>query len=163
MTYQMATKGSGWDIAETFARKAEGGGQGGSMFIRLKGDGDRVRVAFLGEPYTRNVTFDEGKFVAWEEGLRAKGLKPSARFAFNVWDLESKTVKVMELGKDFFTKVLEAKNKYGLDTAAFEVVRKGKPGDMKTTYSVLFDHNLTTEEQAAINGATPHDLADICS
>ena len=50
-----------------------------------------------------------------------------------------------------------AVKKYGLDVA-FELIRSGAKGDMKTSYGVLFDHKLEPSELAAIKAAPQIDI-----
>lgn len=80
--------------------------QGGSLWLKLAGDGDKAVVVFLGEPHPREVAFVDGKYVEVDEKMKAAGTKASLRVALNVALYDSKEVKVLEQGVMFF-KVLD--------------------------------------------------------
>ena len=49
-----------WQQTEEMAKKHD---QGGSLWLKLAGDGDKAVVVFLGEPHPREVAFVDGKYV----------------------------------------------------------------------------------------------------
>lgn len=149
----MAT--SMWERTEAMAQKHE---QGGSTWVKLANDGDKAVVVFLGEPFPREVSFVDGKYLPFDDKLRAQGLKPSLRVAFNVALFDTKEVKVLEQGVVFFKDLVRIREKYGLEKWAFEVQRHGAAKDPKTTYSILPEKQLTLEEQHEFRALPLHDL-----
>ena len=152
----MAT--SMWQQTEEMAKKHD---QGGSNWLKLAGDGDKAVVVFLGEPFPREVCFAEGKYVPYDDKAKAQGLKPSLRVALNVALFDSKEMKVLEQGVMFFKDLVRVREKYGLDKWAFEVQRHGAPKDPKTHYSILPEHQLSTEQQRSFQALPRHDLAKL--
>ncbi|WP_375757397.1 hypothetical protein [Corallococcus exercitus] len=137
--------------------------QGGSLWLKLAGDGDKAVVVFLGEPHPREVCFVDGKYVEFDDKLKAQGLKPSLRVALNVALFDSKEVKVLEQGVMFFKDLVRVREKYGLEKWAFEIQRHGAAKDPKTTYSILPEHQLSVEQQKAFQALPQHDLAKLYS
>lgn len=144
-----------WQQTEEMAKKHD---QGGSTWIKLANDGDKAVVVFLGEPYPREVCFIDGKYVRFDEKLKAAGQKASLRVALNVALYDTKEVKVLEQGVVFFKDLVQVRGKYGLDKWAFEVQRHGAAKDPKTTYSILPEHQLTPEQQKEFQTLPQHDL-----
>ncbi|MBI3184648.1 MAG: hypothetical protein HYZ28_21130 [Myxococcales bacterium] len=144
-----------WQQTEELAKKHD---QGGGQWVKLAGDGDKAVVVFLGEPYPREVCFVDGKYMPFDEKLKAQGLKPSLRVALNVALYDTKEVKVLEQGVVFFKDLVQIRAKYGLDKWAFEVQRHGAAKDPKTTYSLLPEHQLTPEQQKEFQALPQHDL-----
>ena len=70
-----------WQQTEEMAKKHD---QGGSLWLKLAGDGDKAVVVFLGEPHPREVAFVDGKYVEFDDKAKQAGLKPSLRVALNV-------------------------------------------------------------------------------
>ena len=87
-----------WQQTEEMAKKHD---QGGSLWLKLAGDGDKAVVVFLGEPHPREVAFVDGKYVEVDEKMKAAGTKASLRVALNVALYDSKEVKVLEQGVMF--------------------------------------------------------------
>jgi len=144
-----------WDQAEELAKQHE---ESGSLWLKLVNDKDHAVVVFLGAPFARDVCFIDGKYVLFDEALKAKGERPTARVAFNVALYDTKDVKIFEQGLTFFKDLKRVRDKYGVRNWAFEVQRHGAAKDPKTTYSILPDHQLTAEEQAAFQALVLHDL-----
>jgi hypothetical protein len=144
-----------WQQTEEMAKKHD---QGGGQWVKLAGDGDKTVVVFLGEPYPREVCFVDGKYMPFDEKLKAQGLKASLRVALNVALYDTKEVKVLEQGVVFFKDLVQIRAKYGLDKWAFEVQRHGAAKDPKTTYSLLPEHQLTPEQQKEFQALPQHDL-----
>src|SRR3972149_4189253 len=107
-----------WQQTEELAKKHD---QGGGQWVKLAGDGDKTVVVFLGEPYPREVCFVDGKYMPFDEKLKAQGLKASLRVALNVALYDTKEVKVLEQGVGFCKARVQIRAKYGLDKWAFEV------------------------------------------
>ena len=154
----MAT--SMWQQTEEMAKKHD---QGGSLWLKLAGDGDKAVVVFLGEPHPREVAFVDGKYVEVDEKMKAAGTKASLRVALNVALYDSKEVKVLEQGVMFFKDLVRVREKYGLEKWAFEIQRHGAAKDPKTTYSILPEHQLSVEQQKAFQALPQHDLAKLYS
>lgn len=147
-----------WQRTEEMAKKHD---QGGSLWLKLTGDGDRAVVVFLGDPYPREVAFVDGKYVDVDDAMKASGIKASLRVAFNVALYDSKEVKVLEQGVMFFKDLVRLREKYGLEKWAFEVQRHGAAKDPKTTYSILPEHQLSAEQQKVFQALAQHDLAKL--
>jgi hypothetical protein len=147
-----------WQQTAEMAKRHD---QNAGRWLRLQSDGDRAVVVFLGEPHPREVCFVDGKYVEFDEKLKAEGHKASLRIAINVALLESGEVKVLELGVMFFKDLVRVKEKYGLEKWAFEVQRHGAPKDPKTSYSILPEQALTPEQQAAFQSLEREDLANL--
>lgn len=147
-----------WEQTEQLAKKHD---QGGGLWLKLAGDGDKVVVVFLGDPHPREVCFAEGRYVEFDDKLKAQGHKPSLRVALNVALFDSKEVKVLELGVMFFKDLVRVRDKYGLEKWAFEIQRHGAAKDPKTTYTILPEHQLSAEQQKAFQALPLHDLAKL--
>jgi len=144
-----------WQQTEEMAKKHD---QGGSLWLKLGNDGDKAAVVFLGEPHPREVCFVDGKYMPFDEELKAQGLKPSLRVALSVALYDSKEVKVLEQGVMFFKDLVRVREKYGLEKWAFEIQRHGAAKDPETTYSILPEHQLSPEQQEAFQALPQHDL-----
>ena len=149
----MAT--SKWQQTEEMAKRHD---QGSSTWLKLGNDGDKAVVVFLGEPFPREVCFVDGKYMPFDDKLKAQGLKPSLRVALNVALYDTKEVKVLEQGVTFFKDLVRVREKYGIERWAFEIQRHGAAKDPKTTYSILPEHQLTPEQQKEFQGLKLNDL-----
>jgi hypothetical protein len=146
-----------WQRTEEMAKEHEQGGP----WLKLANDGDTAVVVFLGEPFPREVCFVDGKYLAFDDTLKAEGQKPSLRIALRVALYDSKEVKVLEQGLMFFKDLVRVREKYGLEKWAFEVQRHGAAKDPKTTYSILPEHQLSLEEQRAFNALPLFSLEEL--
>ncbi|MFP2895113.1 hypothetical protein [Corallococcus sp. 4LFB] len=144
-----------WEQTAAMAKQHE---QQGGAWLKLANDGDTTVVVFLGEPHPREVVFLDNKFVPFDEKLKAQGHKPSLRVALNAAVYGTREVKVLEQAVTFFNTLMELRAKYGMEKWAFEVKRRGAAKDPKTTYSILPDRQLTSEETAAFQELRLHDL-----
>ncbi len=142
-----------WERAEQFSHR-----ESSSQWLKMANDGDRAVVVFLGEPHPREVVFDAGGYHTFTPEHEARGLKPTFRFPINVAVLPNFEVKVLEVGSSLMRDVLRVKKKYGLDTWAYEVVRRGAAKDPKTTYDLLPERQLTPEEQRRLGELKRLDL-----
>jgi hypothetical protein len=147
-----------WQQTEELAKKHD---QGNSTWLKLVNDGDKAVVVVLGEPYPREVCFVDGKYMPFDEKLKAEGHKASLRVAFNVAQFDTKEVKVLEQGVVFFKDLMQVREKYGLDKWAFEIRRNGAAKDPKTTYSILPEHQLTPAQQEEFKKLALHDLVAV--
>jgi hypothetical protein len=147
-----------WQQTEEMAKKHD---QGGSLWLKLAADGDKAVVVFLGDPHPREVAFIDGKYVEVDEKMKAAGAKASLRVALNVALFDSKEVKVLEQGVMFFKDLVRVREKYGLEKWAFEIQRHGAAKDPKTTYSILPEHQLSTEQQKAFQALPQNDLVKL--
>jgi len=144
-----------WDQTEELAKKHD---QAGGTWLKLANDGDKAVVVFLGEPHPREVCFVDGKYLPFDDSLKAAGHKASLRVAFNVALYDSKEVKVLEQGVVFFKDLLQVRAKYGIEKWSFEVKRHGAAKDPKTSYSILPETQLTPQEQRVFQALPLHDL-----
>ena len=71
------------------------------------------------------------------------------------WPVE---IKVFEQGGVFFRDLVQIRTKYGLEKWAFELKRHGAAKDLKTTYSILPEHQLAPEQQREFQALRLHDL-----
>jgi len=149
-----------WQQTEEMAKKHD---QGSSTWLKLGNDGDKAVVVFLGEPFPREVCFVDGKYMPFDDKLRAQGLKPSLRVALNVALYDTKEVKVLEQGVTFFKDLVRVREKYGIEKWAFEIQRHGAAKDPKTTYSILPEHQLTPEQLKEFQGMKLNDLDKLYS
>ncbi len=149
----MAT--SMWQQTEEMAKRHEASS---GNWLKLQNDGDKAVVVFIGEPHPREVCFVDGKYMPFDDKLKAQGLKPSLRIAFNVALYDSKETKVLEQGVTFFKDLVRVREKYGLDKWAFEIQRHGAAKDPKTSYSILPEHQLTPEQQKEFQSLKGQDL-----
>ncbi len=150
---------SGWELSDELATQHEGGS---SVFLKLTGDGDRAVVVFVGEPFPFQVCFLDNRYQAFDGELKAAGHKPSARFAINVALYESKEVKIWEMSPAVYRDVRRVLKKCGPDRS-YEIQRHGAPRDMKTTYSILPETQLTPERLKEFHVLKLHDLEAKCS
>jgi len=147
-----------WQQAEEMAKQHD---QSGGLWLKLANDKDRAVVVFLGDPFPRDVCFVDGKYVLFDEKLKADGERPSMRVAFNVALYDTKEVKIFEQGLMFFKDLVRIRAKYGLDKWAFEIQRHGAAKDPKTTYSILPEHPLSAPQLAEFQALTLHELAAV--
>ena len=144
-----------WEQTEEMAKKHDADS---STWLKLANDEDKAVVVFLGEPYPREVSFVDGKYVPADDAVRAAGHKVSLRVAYNVVVPDTGEVKVLEQGVMFFKDLVRVREKYGLDKWAFEVQRHGAAKDPKTTYSILPERQLTAEERKSFQAVEVLDL-----
>ncbi len=144
---------TGWAAAKELAKKASGG-----KFARLENDGDKLVVAFLGDPYSREVVWDDGSEAYIEAPAGAP--KPQLRVSFNVYDRDRREVRIFEQGVVWFKQVIACQEKYEKDFQHryFEIKRDGAKGSKRTTYTVMFEDMIPEADRAAIAGLKLHDL-----
>ena len=152
----MSSAASMWERTEGIASRHDGGG---GQWIQLKNDGDREGVVFLGEPYPREVVFVDGKYELFNDVHKAAGHKSSLRVAINAALVETREVKVFEMGVMLFKELAAMRNKRPLEKWSFEVQRHGAPKDPKTRYSLLPEDQLSAADQKAYAALELIDLA----
>lgn len=135
-----------------------------SEFFTLKDDGDIAEVRFLYEEADGSdmdfylvhvIEIGEGKnkrrkyiscLAVDEEGrmhrddcpLCKAGMKTQEKLFLQLYDETDGKLKIWERGKTFVPKIVSFLNRYGaLVSRGFEIERKGKKGDMKTTYELF--------------------------
>lgn len=150
--------GKGWASTKEAMEK-----QGSSTFLRLENDGDSAVVAFCGEPYHRDICFNEktNTYEPWDDKTsKALGRKKTTRYAMNVYVVRLKNATPMEMrlfDMNFTTvqQVIALKDKYTLGKCLFEIKRHGAKGDTKTTYAILPDAEITPAIRAACGYQDP--------
>ena len=151
-----------WDIAKQMAERHTS-----SIFVRLTNDGDKVVGIFVGEPLSREVVWTGEKYLDVKnpeaEKYLKKGRYSSLRVAMNLYIPAEKAVKVYEMGAVVFKDVFKLREKYGLDTWAFEIERHGGKGDSKTSYSILPEQRLDDAMRRQIAQLELHDLEKVLS
>jgi hypothetical protein len=147
-----------WEQTEALAKKHDADS---STWLKLANDQDTAVVVFLGEPYPREVSFVDGKYVPADDAVRAAGHKVALRVAYNVLLPDTGEVKVLEQGVMFFKDLVQVREKYGLEKWAFEVKRHGAAKDPKTTYSILPERQLTADERKTFQAIELLDLPEL--
>lgn len=142
---------NGWNATQ---KMAERHGDGGGKFVKLPKDGDKIVGVFCGEPHPREVVWNGERYEAYNG---ESGVKAVMRVAINFFDLESRTMRIMENGVTWFKDLLKVKDKYGLEQQAYEVERHGTGA--QTSYTIMPERKLSDEEVREIAGTTLHDLA----
>jgi len=161
----------GWDSAKEVAEKSRGGGS----FIKLENDGDKIMVAFLGEPEGKEIHWVDGgtELCEGEDCKRCKKGPPQAKFSINVFvktqftklkkgydeeDIEE--VRIFEQGIYFFNDLVATDEKYGFEKYWFEIERQGKAKSTKTRYkiNVLPEDKLTKDDKEMLSELELFDL-----
>ena len=133
----------------------------------LAHDGDEVTLVILGDPYSYEMTYDEGRHHTKLYTIEPKprGSKFVVRIAINVAVYSTKTVMVLDSSPPLFKEIIAVRNKYGLDKWAFVVSRRyGTPDQtlaMHTSYSALPEHQLTDAERAEFVSLPLHNLQKV--
>ncbi len=153
----MTTK-SNWDVTEEMVKRRD---RDSGLWMKLTNDGDKETFVFLGEPSPREGCFNEGRFVPFDDAMKAQGLKSTLRIAINVAIYNTREIKIFEFGVTVFKDLVRLREKFGLDKWAFEMQRHGAAKDPKTTYSILPDHQLTVEEIKEFKTLKLHDLEEL--
>jgi hypothetical protein len=137
-----------WQAAREAAKEANGGG-----FLKLL-DGEKVIVAFMGEPQPRRMLWIDGKSLdpeSVEGGLAMKAdlkLRPRTSFEVDVFNVAIGTKQSWTMSPTTLEMVGTVLDKYG-ESHAYEITRKG--AGLDTTYTCLPERPLTVEEQARLN------------
>jgi hypothetical protein len=149
-----------WEHAKQMAERHTS-----SNFLRLANDGDKVVGIFVGEPYSREVVWTGEKYLDVKnpeaEKYLKKGRSSSLRVAMNIYIPAERKVKVYEMSAVVFKDVYKLRDKYGLDTWAFEIERHGSKGDSKTSYTILPEQRLDDAMRRQIAQLELHDLEKV--
>jgi len=141
------------------AKKVVDARTSGGLFVKLKNDGDTAVGAFVGDPHIRE-TFWTGKGTeTYDPAVHGKDAKTSVKVKLNFF-APGAGMRIFEMNTNIFKDVLIVREKYGLDKWLFEVKRNGAAGDMKTTYAVLPEREMTKEELAELAAAEVLDLKE---
>ena len=130
-------------------------------WLKLVNDGDRAQVIFLGEPLTREVCFVDGRSVPFDAELSARGKRPSLRFSFSVALADSLEIRILEQSVAFFRALARLRALAPLEEYVFELVRRGKAGDPRTSYSLTPVRKLDDEERARVRDLPRVDLTAV--
>lgn len=153
------------ELAER-ARKNSGGGK----YVKLSEDGDEIKCAFLGEVYASYEVWndDTSRSEEYNEEVHGpeKEAKPKAAFRWNLWDMETRTVRVFKQGTRFFGTWTETTDDLESSSGKrwwYKIKRKGKPRDPATTYSLTPFKEMTEEEFEEMKELVLHDLSEEAS
>jgi hypothetical protein len=131
------------------------------VFVRLVNDGDSVVGVFCGDPYLREVVWNNGRYEDYEPDNSVHN-GPSIHRAFralmNIFVLPDERMLVMEGSRRWFRELLRVREEYDLQGWAFEVTRHGEPGDKKTKYSVVVNRPIDAQLRCRVAKAQLHDL-----
>ena len=141
---------------EAISKMAEKYGSG--RFIKLENDGDSVTVAFLGEPYAREVVWVNGGTEDYDDtSPDHEGIEPRLLVSWNVYDKELGEMRVFDQGITFFRKWVKCKDRYGIQNW-FAIERDGKAGSKKTTYGLMRDEKIDDAAWAKLQEVELHPL-----
>ena len=146
----------GWETAKDLSKKhAESGG----LFVQLKDHGDKIAGVFCGEPYAREVVWDEEDgYTPYEPNGKHAGQRASLRVALNFFVPTDGSMKIIEGGSQWFKSILAVRAKFPLDQWSVEIERQGAARNPKTTYTVLPHEQLDAATRAKIAAMPLHDL-----
>jgi hypothetical protein len=146
----------GWETAKDLSKKhAESGG----LFVQLKDHGDKIAGVFCGEPYAREVVWDEEDgYTPYEPNGKHAGQRASLRVALNFFVPADGGMKIIEGGSQWFKSILAVRAKFPLDHWSVEIERQGAARNPKTTYTVLPHEQLDAATRAKIAAMPLHDL-----
>lgn len=142
---------SGWDSGKKAADQHAATGK----FCRLENDGEKIVVAFIGEPFSREVVWNE---TANRYEDAPEGEKSQLRVSINVYNVSLKRVQIFEGGVTWFRQVLAVREKYGLDTWYFEMTRQGAKGSPKTTYTIFPEKKIEDDAKKDLAGLELYKL-----
>lgn len=129
----------------------------GSSFLKL-GDGESVRLVFVGEPhvfYQAKDAFKTGDKTEWSQWAEGR----TTRFKINaaVQSKDGWEMKIFSSGRTVLSNLVELKEKYGL-RRMYELKRKGT--GTETEYYLMPEmEELSDTAQAAIDVLKPHSFA----
>lgn len=112
---------------------------GGERFIKL-GDGELVKVAFLGEPFAREIVWIGNKSHDFDENNPEHDADEARLLiSWNCYDAEKQKVRVFDQGVTFYRKWLKSRDRFGLQRW-YEIERDGT--GKKTTYNLYKDDRI---------------------
>jgi hypothetical protein len=154
-----------WSDLETEFKDAQ---DRNSLFVKIKDDGHKVVGVFVGNPVTFSVHRD-GAFGSPTTRCAgpgcpecARGKRRTIRFKSNFYCLATETLKIFEGGPRLFQSVLPAIKKFGQDYV-YEVTRRGRAGDPRTTYVCMPEEPVSQELKARLSRMPLHDLDRLAS
>ena len=125
-------------------------------------DGQKMLVAFLGNPHNRSVYWDGSTYQPWTPDCgKPKSLKTSMNVAvFTAQDGQPvlQGARILEQSKTFFRDVMKLDSKYGVDNKIFEVEREGSTKD-DTKYFILPEYDIDDTLRRKLAGLQLYDLA----
>jgi hypothetical protein len=127
-------------------------------FIKLAADGDSVVIAFVGDEYAFETVWTGGRTEFYDPD-KHKNLDPSLKITWNAFVPATGKMMIFPCNSTTYQKIIQCRDKYGLDRKLFEIKRQGAKGDTNTTYSVMPDADLTKQERADIDKLDRFDLA----
>lgn len=117
------------------------------------GDGDKAVVAFLGEPFAREVAWNGTHYEPFDPEKHPRG---SLRTALNVYNVQLRRVQIFDANLPTFRQILKVRGKYGLDGQLYEISRSGTGRD--TEYTVLLEGAADAAQKTAQKTAQLFDL-----
>lgn len=143
---------------------------GGGKYVKLQDDGDELRCAFLGECYSTyevwNDSLNRSEEYDEEKHGPEKQARPSLNVTWNIWDMDTKAVRVFRQRTRFFSLWLETTEELENEAGVkwwYKIKRKGKRGDTNTTYTLTPVRQMNDEEQQEMAGLTLFNLEEEAS
>lgn len=141
-----------WEDAEKDSRS--------SGFVELKKDRDSAVVIFVDGPSKMSTHWDQDE----QRGFRCAGPgcdycrteRPKTRYGFPVYELSSKSLKVLEQGYFFLKDVLALRGEVDLSKQAIKVIRSGTGKD--TRWTLVQVQGYSAEHAAIIGALDPLDM-----
>ena len=156
-----------WEITAERAKKATSN----DLFIKLDDDEDKVVGAFVGDPYARELFWNqaERKYEPHTAEHEKRGDKLTLKVSMNFYvikegngedlvELDPPKMKVLEVNATTYGAIMKARKKYGFDKCYFEIERSGAKGDTNTKYSVMPDEKFDDGEYEKICALNLNDL-----
>jgi hypothetical protein len=144
-----------WQQTEEMAKKHD---QGGSLWLKLGNDGDKAVVVFLGEPHPREVCFVDGKYMPFDEKLKAQGTQALAARGAQRRALRLEGGEGPRAGRH----VLQGPRPRPREVRPREVgLRDPAPRRRQGSEDDLLhppEHQLSAEQQKAFQALPQHDL-----
>lgn len=142
-------KGLGWDAGIELEQKMA---LSDGIWLKLADDGAEATVAFIGDPFFREMFWEDGRMVEFTSDHEANGERPSLRMSINVFNKTNNKIQIFEQGVTFLRLLKKMKDRYHTDGAKtlgerwFTVQRDGAKGSQKTTYNIFPGEPLTQGE-----------------
>jgi hypothetical protein len=142
-------KGFGWDAGIELEKKMA---LSDGIWMKLADDGAEATLAFIGDPFFREMFWEESRMVEFTPEHEANGDRPSLRMSINVLNKATNKVQIFEQGVTFLRLLKKMKDRYHtagsklLGERWFTVQRDGAKGSQKTTYNIFPGDPLTKAE-----------------
>jgi hypothetical protein len=128
---------------------------GGDRYVKLD-DGDIIKVAFLDDPFAREILWIDNKTVDFDNNNPDHDQEEARMLvSWNVYDKEKDKVRVFDQGVTFYRKWLKCRDRFGLQRW-YEIERDGK--GKKTTYNLYKDDKIESDAWAKLDGLKLHIL-----